>query len=151
MAKSKKTVAVETEVAPMRINFKDGKAKELFEVILNDYGTQMEDLMSQISVAKGYGATDPNITVLGDGVLVESVPADKGVVITDEGFGDYKGLPLGKKYLAIDKKGRSMVYTKSGEGNADSVLGTAVSLSQLLAELVSEDLDVKAVKPRDEV
>ena len=143
MAKAKQKVEAPQE---MRIIFKDRVAKDLMGVVLNDYGSSIEALMSQIAPALGYGAVDPVIEVRNDEVVVESTATDKGIVITGIGYQKYPDVREGQKYCAI-KDGKFGLFIKSGEKDgvkqADVLKGYAPTINEAYIDMNEKELDVE--------
>lgn len=139
-----KTIKMKQANSPeeMKILFRDNVAKSLFTTVLTEYGAQIEDLMSKMSPALGFGAIEPVIDVRGDEIVIESTVSDKGMVLTSIGYQKYSEVKEGQKYCAI-KEGRFGLFVKSGERDgvkqADVLKGYAPSINEAYVDMTEKE------------
>lgn len=114
--------------------FDSEKARDIFTSVLEEYSSGVTELMSALSVSKGYGSADAKLEVLGDEIRINLIDRDKGVVLTKDGFLQHKPLLGGTKYVVV-KEGKPAMFIKSTGEGADTFLGYASDIPTLVSEL----------------
>jgi hypothetical protein len=142
MSKNQKQTEMSTKVSS-EIIFSDNQARDVFNTIMEEYSENLIQAINQLSVSKGYGPADAKIELVGDAIHIDMKNKSKGLVLTKDGFVDYKDVPVNSRYMEV-KQGKPAVSVKMAEDQVDTLIGYAPDMTQVRLAL-DEEINVKSI------